>query len=211
MKRPIRRVALYGYLGSGNIGNDASLETVLAWLQSAYPDVEVRCITIAPREVTARYGIPSMPLVWHSSGHSGNRVTDVFRRLFGRSVDAPAITRWPAPWMQSLSRVWVCWRRTYGFGRGVCPWSLSHGGHVSATSSRPFVLLDVGAEWAVNPLTRRLYRRRRTLCGARELPRPSRRRRRWLVPVLAIPRRLPLILLSPIRPDAASPNQGASL
>ena len=70
MNQPVRRVALYGYLGSGNIGNDASLETVLAWLKSDHPDVEVRCITIAPDEVTARYGLPSVPLSWHPSGQS---------------------------------------------------------------------------------------------------------------------------------------------
>ena len=89
MKRPIRRVALYGYLGSGNIGNDASLETVLAWLQSAHPDVEVRCITIAPDEVTARYGLPSVPLAWHSPVSGGNRVTEALRKLLGRLLDIP--------------------------------------------------------------------------------------------------------------------------
>ena len=76
MKQPVRRVALYGYLGSGNIGNDASLETVLAWLKSDHPEVEVQCITIAPDEVTARYGLPSVPLSWYSSGQSRSRVTE---------------------------------------------------------------------------------------------------------------------------------------
>ena len=59
MTRPVRRVGLYGYLGSGNLGNDASLEAVLTWLRSTYPDLELRCITIAPDEVQARYGIRS--------------------------------------------------------------------------------------------------------------------------------------------------------
>jgi polysaccharide pyruvyl transferase WcaK-like protein len=54
MSQPVRSVALFGYLGSGNIGNDATFETVLGWLRSTYPEVEVRCITIAPEEVTAR-------------------------------------------------------------------------------------------------------------------------------------------------------------
>ena len=56
MSRPVRRVALFGYLGSGNIGNDAPFETVLGWLRSTQPDVEVGCITIAPDAIAARYG-----------------------------------------------------------------------------------------------------------------------------------------------------------
>ena len=73
MKQPVRRVALYGYLGSGNIGNDASLETVLAWLNSAYPDVAVSCITIAPDEVAVRYGVPSVQMASYSSGRARQR------------------------------------------------------------------------------------------------------------------------------------------
>ena len=70
MNQSVRRVALHGYLGSGNIGNDASLETFLA---SQYPDVEVRCITIAAREKAARYGFPSVPWSWHSSAQGRSR------------------------------------------------------------------------------------------------------------------------------------------
>ena len=84
MNRPVRRVAFYGYLGSGNIGNDATFETVLAWLSATHPDVETSCITIAPAEVTARYGIPSMPLSWRWRGaalsaHSPNRKAGTIR------------------------------------------------------------------------------------------------------------------------------------
>ena len=89
MSRPVRRVALFGYLGSGNIGNDATFETVLGWLRSTQPDVEVRCITIAPEEITARYGVPSVPLAWRSSASGGNRITKIVRKLFGRLLDVP--------------------------------------------------------------------------------------------------------------------------
>ena len=79
MNKPVRRVALYGYLGSGNLGNDASLETILAWLRRDYPDVEVRCITIAPDEIAARYGVPSARLAWRTPRQSSNRVTEALR------------------------------------------------------------------------------------------------------------------------------------
>jgi polysaccharide pyruvyl transferase WcaK-like protein len=84
MNRPVRRVAFRGYLGSGSIGNDATLETVLAWLSATHPDVETSCITIAPAEVTARCGIPSRPLSWRRRGtalsaHSPNRKAGTIR------------------------------------------------------------------------------------------------------------------------------------
>jgi polysaccharide pyruvyl transferase WcaK-like protein len=157
VKRPIRRVALYGYLGSGNIGNDASLETVLAWLQSAHPDLEVRCITIAPREVTARYGIPSVPLARHSFGHGGNRVADAFRKLLGRLVDAPRYYIL----VGSVDAVIVPGMGVLEEALRVRPWGLPLGLFLMAAvcrlRRRPFVLLDVGAERATNPLTRWLY------------------------------------------------------
>ena len=34
MSRPVRRVAFFGYLGSGNLGNDATFETVMGWLMT---------------------------------------------------------------------------------------------------------------------------------------------------------------------------------
>ena len=36
---PAPRVGLFGLLGSGNIGNDASLDAVLGYLRSYHPDV----------------------------------------------------------------------------------------------------------------------------------------------------------------------------
>ena len=157
VNQPVRRVALYGYLGSGNIGNDASLETVLAWLKSDHPDVEVRCITIAPDEVTARYGLPSVPLSWHSSGQSRSRVTEASRKLLGRLIDVPrsyalagSVDAVIVPGMGVLEE-------SLGESAlGLAPRALSYGRRVPAPDRR-FVLLDVGAEWAVNPLTRRLY------------------------------------------------------
>ena len=37
-KRSGPRVGLFGILGAGNSGNDASLETVLAYLREAHPE-----------------------------------------------------------------------------------------------------------------------------------------------------------------------------
>ena len=59
------RVGLFGLFGQGNLGNDGSLEAVLAYLRAQHPDaiLDVRCSR--PDLVTARYGIPAAPLRWY--------------------------------------------------------------------------------------------------------------------------------------------------
>jgi polysaccharide pyruvyl transferase WcaK-like protein len=42
------KVGLFGLLGSGNSGNDASMETVLAYLREAHPDAVVDALCGGP-------------------------------------------------------------------------------------------------------------------------------------------------------------------
>ena len=45
------RVGLFGLLGSGNIGNDASMEVVLRYLQTSHPGTVVDAMCRGPEEV----------------------------------------------------------------------------------------------------------------------------------------------------------------
>jgi polysaccharide pyruvyl transferase WcaK-like protein len=154
MNRPVRRVALFGYLGSGNIGNDATFETVLGWLRSTQPDVEVRCITIAPDEITARYGVLSIPLAWRSSAQGGNRVTKTVRKLLGRLLDVPRSYTLAG----SADAIIVPGMGVLEATLGVHPWGMPLWLFLMAAAcrlrGRRFLLLDVGAEYAANPVTR---------------------------------------------------------
>jgi polysaccharide pyruvyl transferase WcaK-like protein len=154
VKRPVRRVAFYGYLGSGNIGNDATFETVLGWLRSTYPEVELRCITIAPEEVTARYGIQAVPLAWRSSRPARSRLAETLRKLLGRLLDVPRSFALAG----SADAIVVPGMGVLEATLGVHPWGMPLWLFVSAAAcrlrGRRFLLLDVGAEYAANPLTR---------------------------------------------------------
>ena len=157
MIRPVRRIGLYGYLGSGNLGNDASLEAVLAWLRSTHPDLELRCITIAPDEVLARYGIRSVPLGWRWSRDGGGRAAQAARKLLGRLLDIPRSLALAG----SVDAVVVPGMGVLEDGLGHRPWNLPLWQFVVASACRlrrrPFVLLSVGANRPVNPITRWLY------------------------------------------------------
>ena len=64
------RVGLFGRLGSGNLGNDATLEAVLAHLARDRPDATLDAMSSSPEQVRAHYGIPATHLHWLHSGTS---------------------------------------------------------------------------------------------------------------------------------------------
>jgi len=66
LARHAPRVGLFGLLGQGNLGNDGSLEAVLAYLRVAHPDAILDFMCGGPEEMTARYGIPAVRLRWHN-------------------------------------------------------------------------------------------------------------------------------------------------
>lgn len=76
---PVRRVYLFGLFGSGNSGNDASLEAMLAFLRRR-PDIEPVCICSAPEQVAARYGIHA---VHFGARLAGGSLFNALDRLLG--------------------------------------------------------------------------------------------------------------------------------
>ena len=48
------RVGLFGYLGSGNIGNDASMEAVLRYLSADHPDAILDAMCMGPERLKSR-------------------------------------------------------------------------------------------------------------------------------------------------------------
>jgi polysaccharide pyruvyl transferase WcaK-like protein len=68
---PRTRVGLFGILGSGNLGNDGSLEAVVSYLRRLDPDVQLRFFCMGPKQVAARYGATAESLQWYEA-HAGN-------------------------------------------------------------------------------------------------------------------------------------------
>lgn len=56
------RVALIGGFGTGNFGNDASLDTALALFQARMPDADLVSICYDPELVRSRFGLPTIKL-----------------------------------------------------------------------------------------------------------------------------------------------------
>jgi polysaccharide pyruvyl transferase WcaK-like protein len=92
---PGPRVGLFGLLGSGNIGNDASMESVLAYLQADHPDAVIDAMCMGPGRVRAVYGIEAVDLQWyaqHAKRYSGPAAGVL--KAAGKGIDAFRTLAW---------------------------------------------------------------------------------------------------------------------
>jgi polysaccharide pyruvyl transferase WcaK-like protein len=89
------KIGLLGLIGSGNSGNDASTETVLAYLRDAHPEAVVDTLCGGPEIVRARYGIKAAPLYWYSRFEQTRTGAPAFLlKLLGKGVDTVRIASW---------------------------------------------------------------------------------------------------------------------
>ncbi|MFJ8187027.1 polysaccharide pyruvyl transferase family protein [Streptomyces sp. NPDC096105] len=89
------RVGIFGLFGSGNVGNDGSLEAVLGHLRAAHPDAALDALCGGPETVTARYGVPAARLHWYRGEYrTASRLKDVAGKGAGKLVDAFRIAAW---------------------------------------------------------------------------------------------------------------------
>jgi polysaccharide pyruvyl transferase WcaK-like protein len=90
-----RAIGLFGFLGSGNIGNDASMESVLAYLQQAHPDVVVDAMCSGPQQLREAYGIDGIPIFWYNA-HDFSRVRFAapILKVVGKGIDVARTAAW---------------------------------------------------------------------------------------------------------------------
>ena len=89
------RVGVFGLLGSGNLGNDGSLEAVLGYLRAEHPEAVVDALCGGPEVVTARYGIPATRLHWYGGEYrTASRAGAIAGKGLGKLVDAFRTAAW---------------------------------------------------------------------------------------------------------------------
>jgi polysaccharide pyruvyl transferase WcaK-like protein len=90
-RRPARvapRVGFCGILGSGNLGNDGSLDAVVMFLRDRLPDVSLGFLCMGPEQVVERYGAPATSLQWYEA-HAGTATgaRAVLLKIVGKLLD----------------------------------------------------------------------------------------------------------------------------
>ncbi|MFF4800893.1 polysaccharide pyruvyl transferase family protein [Streptomyces sp. NPDC001351] len=89
------RVGVFGLLGSGNLGNDGSLEAVLGYLRTDHPDAAVDALCGGPEAVTTRFGIPATRLHWNRAEYrTASRAGAIASKGLGKLVDVFRTAAW---------------------------------------------------------------------------------------------------------------------
>ncbi|MFF1548090.1 polysaccharide pyruvyl transferase family protein [Streptomyces sp. NPDC058291] len=170
--RPTRatpvRVGLFGLLGSGNLGNDGSLEAVLGYLRTEHPDAVVDALCGGPQVVTARYGIPATRLHWYRGEYrTASRAGAVAGKGLGKLVDAVRT----AAWVRRHDVVIVPGMGVLEATLPLRPWGFPYALFLLCASGRLFrvrvALVGVGAAAIGNRATRALVRRSARLAAYR--------------------------------------------
>jgi polysaccharide pyruvyl transferase WcaK-like protein len=92
-RRP-QRVAFFGLLGSGNLGNHGSLDAMLTFVRTRHPEAEISCVCAGPAELHRQYGIPSVAITWYQEhGPGRNRIESVALKAFGKVADLVRMPR----------------------------------------------------------------------------------------------------------------------
>ncbi|SFA98250.1 Polysaccharide pyruvyl transferase family protein WcaK [Amycolatopsis marina] len=89
------RIGLFGLFGSGNMGNDGSLDAVLSHLRGQYPDAVFDCLCPEPEEVTRRFAIPATQLHWYDARpRPTSNIAASALKVVGKIADLARTVRW---------------------------------------------------------------------------------------------------------------------
>ncbi|MEV6199554.1 polysaccharide pyruvyl transferase family protein [Streptomyces sp. NPDC051771] len=153
------RVGVFGLLGSGNLGNDGSLEAVLRYLRAEHPAAVVDALCGGPEAVTARFGIPATRLHWYRGEYrTASRAGAVAGKALGKLVDAVRT----AAWVRRHDLVIVPGMGVLEATLPLRPWGFPYSLFLLCASGQllrtPVALIGVGADAITERPTRVLVR-----------------------------------------------------
>jgi polysaccharide pyruvyl transferase WcaK-like protein len=89
------QVGFFGILGSGNLGNDGSLDAMVTFLRDRHPEAILSFLCMGPEQITTRYGVPATHLQWyeaHAGTATGGRA--VLLKVLGKALDPLRTLAW---------------------------------------------------------------------------------------------------------------------
>ncbi|MFF5520135.1 polysaccharide pyruvyl transferase family protein [Streptomyces coeruleorubidus] len=153
------RVGVFGLLGSGNLGNDGSLEALLGHLRAEHPEAVVDALCGGPEVVAVRYGIPATRLHWYRGEYrTASRAGAIAGKGLGKLVDAVRT----AAWVRRHDVVIVPGMGVLEATLPLRPWGFPYSLFLLCATGRLFgtrvALVSVGAAAIGNRPTRALVR-----------------------------------------------------
>ncbi len=152
------RVGLFGLLGSGNIGNDASMESVLSFLNTHHPDAVIDAMCMGPERLKSGYGITAIPLQWSRKYEQrAPRPVAIAAKMLSKGIDAFRT----AAWVRGHDAVIVPGMGVMEASTPLWPWGVPYAMFLLAASGRVLgtkvALVSVGASRINQPMTRSLF------------------------------------------------------
>ncbi|GAA5114967.1 polysaccharide pyruvyl transferase family protein [Haloechinothrix salitolerans] len=148
-------VGFFGILGSGNLGNDGSLEAVTNYLAKRHPDTRIGFFCMGPDRLARRYDAPARPLQWyeaHAGNATGARAT--LLKIIGKLLD-PLRT---LVWVRDKDVVIVPGMGVLEAALPLRPWAMPYSllslCLASKLTGTKVALVSVGANVISKPLTR---------------------------------------------------------
>ena len=154
------RVGFFGILGSGNLGNDASLDVMVDHLRAHHRDVRLEFFAMGPAAVAARYGEPARSLQWYEA--HADRLVGIpppVLKAFGRLLDPLRTLAWVRHQDVVLVPGAGVLETTTPQRPWAMPWSLLSLGVAGRLTGARVALVDVGANVARRGPTRWLLAR----------------------------------------------------
>ena len=148
-------VGIFGGIGGGNIGNDASMEALLGYLRNNQPDAILDVMCWGPETVTERYGVTAIPMGWYRQ--QGPDALAIVMKAVGKGIEPFRI----ASWVRRHDVVIVPGMGVLESTLPLRPWGFPYTMFVLSLSGRIFrtkiALVSVGANVIKQRLTRWLF------------------------------------------------------
>jgi polysaccharide pyruvyl transferase WcaK-like protein len=151
------RVGLFGLLGSGNIGNDASTEIIVRYLRTEHPEAVVDAMCMGWERMRDRYDIETVPIQWQAAHKLPAGPVGAGLKVLGKFLD---IFRTVA-WVRRHDAVIVPGMGIMEAALPINPWGTPWSLFLLAATGRVLktkvALVAAGASPAKNPMTARLF------------------------------------------------------
>jgi len=148
------RIGLFGVLGAGNIGNDASMESMLSYLTAAHPHVMIDAMCGGPEHLQTKYGIDAIPQQWQQKYENVPRLSKPIVKILGKFFDVFRTMQW----VRRHDLVIVPGAGVLEASLPLGPWTIPYSMFLLCLAGRIFdtkvALVSVGADTIKPRLTR---------------------------------------------------------
>jgi polysaccharide pyruvyl transferase WcaK-like protein len=152
------RVAAWGFFGMGNIGNEGTLAVFLKYMREMHPEITLSCFAANAEAVEREHGVPAEQLMSFRADPLQNGTLTTVAKAVSRVWDLPRTLRM----MRHVDVLVVAGTGVLESKLMPTPWGLPYWLFLATLSCRlqrrRVVLVSVGAEYPIHPVTRWLYR-----------------------------------------------------